>query len=63
MTMASFTLSHSVIAWHLATQAVVSADIRIIRVALALSALAGVMAAGSALRLRLHNEQEHDNEK
>jgi hypothetical protein len=40
-----------------------SAGVRIIRAALALSALAGVMAVGSALRLRLHNERVRQNEK
>jgi hypothetical protein len=63
LTVASFALSHSVVAWHLVTQTTSSADIHIIRAVPALSALAGVMAVGSALFLRLHNEQEHENEK
>jgi hypothetical protein len=41
----------------------VSAGVHIIRVALALSTLAGIIAADSALRLRLHNKQERENEK
>jgi hypothetical protein len=61
--MAYFALSCSVAAWHLVTQVAALADVRIIKAALALSVLAGVMAVGSFLRLRLHNEQEHDNEK
>jgi hypothetical protein len=44
-------------------QAASLVGVRIIRAALALSALAGVMAAGSALRLRLHNERVRQNEK
>jgi Na+-transporting NADH:ubiquinone oxidoreductase subunit NqrC len=59
----SFALSRSIAAWYLAIQAASSADVCIIKAALALSALAGVMAAGSALRLRLHDEQEHESEK
>jgi hypothetical protein len=45
------------------TQAASSAGVRIIRAALALSTLAGVMTTGSALRLWLHNEPEHENKK
>jgi hypothetical protein len=63
LTAASFVLSRSVTAWHLVTQAASFGDVRIIRAALALSALAGVIAIGSAMRLRLHNEQERENEK
>jgi hypothetical protein len=63
LTAAFFALSRSVTAWHLATQAASSVGVRIIRAAPALSALAGVMAADSALRLRLHNEQERESEK
>jgi hypothetical protein len=59
----SFTLSRSVTAWYLAIQAAASAGVRILKAALALSALAGVKAAGSALRLWLHNESEHENKE
>jgi hypothetical protein len=45
------------------TQAASSADIHIIRAAPALSALAGVMATDSALRLWLHNERVRENKK
>jgi hypothetical protein len=63
LTTASFTLSHSVTAWYFATQAASSAGVHIIRAVLALSTLAGVMIAGSALRLWLHSEPECENKK
>jgi hypothetical protein len=44
-------------------QAALSASVRILNAALALSALAGVKATGSALRLRLHSEPEHENKE
>jgi Na+-transporting NADH:ubiquinone oxidoreductase subunit NqrC len=56
-------LSRYVVAWYLATQAAAVTGIHIIRAALALSALAGVIAAGSTLHLRLHNKQEHKGKK
>jgi hypothetical protein len=40
-----------------------SADVCILNTALSLSALAGVKATGSALRLRLHSEPEHENKE
>jgi hypothetical protein len=40
-----------------------SAGIRILKVAPTLSALAGVKAIGSALRLWLHSESEHENKE
>jgi hypothetical protein len=59
----SFALSHSIAAWYLAIQAASLAGIHILKVAPALSALAGVTAAGSALRLRLHSEPERENKE
>jgi hypothetical protein len=56
-------LSRSVAAWYLAIQAALSASIRILKAAPALSALAGIMAAGSALRLRLHSKLERENKE
>jgi hypothetical protein len=56
-------LSHSVTAWYLSIQVASSADVCILNTALSLSALAGVKATGSALRLRLHSEPEHENKE
>jgi hypothetical protein len=56
-------LSRSVTARYLAIQAASSVGVRILNAALALSALAGVKATGSALRLRLHNKPEHENKE
>jgi hypothetical protein len=42
---------------------VASAGVCILKAAPALSALAGVKAAGSTLRLWLHNESEHENKE
>jgi hypothetical protein len=60
---ASFALSRSVAAWYFATQAASSAGVRIIRVALALSTLAGVITVGSTLRLWLHSKPEREKKK
>jgi hypothetical protein len=59
----SFVLSRSVAAWYFVTQAAASVGVRISNAALALSALAGVKAAGSPLRLWLHSEPEHENKE
>jgi hypothetical protein len=40
-----------------------STNVRILKAAPALSALAGVKAAGSTLRLWLHDESEHENKE
>jgi hypothetical protein len=59
----SFALSRSITAYYIAIQAASSASVCIIKAVLALSPLVGVMAASSALRLWLHDEQEHESEK
>jgi hypothetical protein len=56
-------LSGSVAAWYLAIQVASSAGVRILSTALALSALAVVKATGSALRLWLRSESEHENKE
>jgi hypothetical protein len=53
---AFLSLSRSVAAWHLATQAASSAGVRIIKAAPDLSALTGVGVASSALRLWLSSK-------
>jgi hypothetical protein len=58
---ASFILSRSVAAWYLVTQVASSAGIRIIKAVPDLSALMGVRAATSTLRLWLNNEQTRQN--
>jgi hypothetical protein len=60
---ASFALSRSVAAWHFVTQAASSAGVRFIRAALVLSALTGVIATSSTLRLWLRSKQPRQNEK
>jgi hypothetical protein len=56
-------LSRSVTIRYLTIQAASSAGVCILNTALALSTLAGVKAVGSALRLRLHSEPEHENKE
>jgi hypothetical protein len=63
LTAASFVLSRSVAAWYLATQAASLAGIRIIKAAPDLSALTGVGAASSTLRLWLSSEQTCQNKE
>jgi hypothetical protein len=53
---ASLSLSRSVAAWHLVTQAASSADVRIIKAAPDLSALTGVRDVNSTLRLWLSSK-------
>jgi hypothetical protein len=60
---ASLVLSHSVAAWYLTTEAVSSAGVRIIKAAPDLSALTGVGAASSTLRLWLSSKQTHQNKE
>jgi hypothetical protein len=52
-----------VVAWYLATQAASSAGVRIIRAALDMSALMGVGAASSTLRLWLNSEQTRQDKE
>jgi hypothetical protein len=52
-----------VAAWYFATQAAASAGVRIIRAAPDLSALTGVIAASSTLRLWLSSKQPRQNKK
>jgi hypothetical protein len=52
----SLILSRSVVAWYLATQAASLAGVRIIKAALDLSALTGVGATSSTLRLWLSSK-------
>jgi hypothetical protein len=63
LTAASFALSRSITTWYFATQVASSAGVCIIRAALALSTLAGVITAGSALRLWLHSKPESEKKK
>jgi hypothetical protein len=59
----SFALSHSVAACYLAIQVASLVGVRIINMALALSALVGIKATGSTLRLWLHSGSEHENKQ